>query len=340
MNRTLAAVIALLAALALTVSITDDGSGPTHHRTITITLGGQGHKDVAIPPAAQQIASSQQQQDAAGREQAAHSDLRAEPPASQTPQVLAHERQLAPPAQPTPPATIPLATVNTPGCRTLPVGNQSSRAGAPSLLIVLHQTISADNGWAGVLGNVKWFNTSAAQASSNYIVARTGGQCAYIVPEAAKAWAQAGFNRVVPCSIEVTETGREGSYLPAGSAGRARVLSLIEGCAKRWNIPIRHGAVSGCNVVRSGIVEHFDLKACGGGHVDDSPYHAEVDALIRQAALDARAQLGPPASAVRSHKILHAKIRKRCHTRPRPSACTVYYARLGKLHARYGKLPS
>jgi hypothetical protein len=331
-------IVAGIVALFLAVHAVTSGDHKKPE-TETVTLGGQGHKELTLPPAAQHVAESQQAQDAAGHEQAAHSDLRTEPPASKTPQVLEHNRQVAPSGQPTPPATIPLATVNTPGCRTLPVRNQSSRAGAPSLLIVLHQTISADNGWAGVLGNVKWFDTSAAQASSNYIVARTGGQCAYIVPEAAKAWAQAGFNRVVPCSIEVTETGREGSYLPAGSAGRARVLSLLEGCSQRWHIPLRHGAVSGCSVLRSGVVEHFDLKACGGGHVDDSPYHAEVDKLIAQAAAAVRPAV-PPASAVRSHKILHAKIRARCHKHPRPAGCTVLFQRLGALHAKYPKLPS
>ena len=324
------AIVALIAAVGITIAVT---SGPDHQHTITIQLGGPGQKQVALPPPAQQIASSQQKQDQAGRELAAHSDLRAEPPAAKAPQVLAHERKIAPP-QPTPPAHIPLASVNTPGCRTLPVRNYSTRTGSPSLLIVLHQTISPDAGWNGVLGNVKWFDTSAAQASSNYIVARSGGQCAYTVPEAYKAWAQAGFNSVTPCSIEVTETGKEGSYLPPGP-GRNRVLSLITGCAQRWHIPIQHGAVSGCTVTRPGIVEHFNLGQCGGGHFDDSPYHAEVDSLIAQA----QKMVGPSplARARRSHRIVHAAIARYCKgSARRSSRCRVYFKRNGQLHARWG----
>lgn len=340
MNRpSLARIVIALVVLigiagVLSIAVTDDAGPPGHPRTETVTLGGPGHKEVALPPPAQKVERVQKIQDAAGQDEAAHSDLRAEPPAAKTPQVLAHNREVAPAGQPTPPAHIPLATVNTPGCRTLPVRNYSLRTGKPSLLIVLHQTISPDIGWNGVLGNVKWFDTPAAQASSTYIVARTGGQCAYTVPEAYKSWAQAGFNSVTPCAIEVTETGREGTYLVG--AGKARVLSLMVGCSKRWHIPLRHGKVSGCSVVRPGVVEHFDLGSCGGGHVDASPYHREVDALIAEAAKLATF-VDPLADARRSHRIVHAKIAKRCRGRARRSSgCQALFKRNGQLHAKFG----
>lgn len=276
---------ALLVLFAGASVVIDSSTGPdgTKHTTTTITLAGPGHQKVALTPPAQAIAKTQAAQDAAGQDQAAHSNLRAEPPAASAPAVVAHDKAIAPAGQPTSPANIPQAAVNVSGCRTLHVRNFSSRTGSPTLLFVEHQTISPDNGWAGVLGNVAWFDSLAAQASSNFIISRAGGQCAYIVPMALKAWAQAGFNRVA-VSVEVTETGREGSYLVG--AGAARMIQLERLAHRVYRIPYRHGRVSGCSVVRSGFVEHADLGACGGGHHDDQPY--SIDPLIAAAkALDA-----------------------------------------------------
>lgn len=324
----LSAVAAI--AIALILALGGNDGGP---HSVTITLGGFGHKQITLAPPAQEIAKTQAAQDAAGNEQAAHSDLRTEPPASQTPQVLAHERELTPAGQPVPPAHPPLATVHQAGCRTLPVRNYSSRSGSPILLIVLHFTVSSDSGWNGVLANVRWFDSAAAQASSNYIVARTG-ECAYIVPESLKAWAQAAFNRVA-LSIEVTNTGKYPTYVLAG--GRARLVQLLVAMHDRWKIPLQHGAVSGYNVTRPGVVEHFDLKGPGGGHVDDSPYHAEVDSIIRAAAKVAAGQteLG---KAKRSHVIVHAKIARDCRRRAARSGphCRALLRQNTALHTRWG----
>lgn len=316
------------------------GPGPDGHRTVTVQLGGPGHRTLALPPPAQSIATAQKQQDAAGHEQLAHADLRSEPPASKAPQVLAHDAQLTPPGQPTIPAHPPLATVRQPGCRTLPVRNYSSRTGAPVLLGVLHQTISPDDGWNGVLGNVKWFDSLAAQASSNYIVSRAGGQCAYIVPESQKAWAQAGFNRVA-LSIEVTERGTEPNYLPPGP-GRQRVLQLMVAWHHRWGIPYRHGAVSGCTVTLTGFVEHADLGTCGGGHHDDNPPCDSTcfNVLIAEAAAKDRgssAQAEALRKAKRAHKIVHAKIKRDCRGQHHHiEHCRLLYVRNGALHSQFG----
>jgi hypothetical protein len=288
-SHALAAVIAAVLAAGITIVIDQPGPNPTPgHHTVTITLGGPGHQQLALPPAAQSVAHEQAAQDAAGHEQAAHSDLKAEPPVASSPAVIAHDKAIAPAGQPTSPANIPQAAVSVPGCRTLHVRNFSSRTGSPTLLFVEHQTISPDNGWTGVLGNVSWFDSPAAQASSNFIISRAGGQCAYIVPMAEKAWAQAGFNRV-SVSVEVTETGKEGSYLVG--AGRARMIQLMRLAHRVYGIPYRRGAVSGCTVTRPGYVEHIDLGQCGGGHFDDSPY--SIDPLITEArTADAAAAVG------------------------------------------------
>lgn len=330
--------LGILLAAGIAITVDDTGSGPTHKHTVTIVLGGPGHKVVPLPPPAQQVAQTQATQDANGQPQLAHSDLKAESPAASTPQVLQHDQNLTPAGQPTIPANPPLATVHQPGCRTLPVRNYSSRQGSPVLLGVLHQTISPDDGWNGVLGNVKWFDSLAAQASSNYIVARTGGQCAYIVPESQKAWAQAGFNRVA-LSIEVTERGTEPTYLPPGSAGEKRVLQLMVAWHKRWGIPYRHGAVSGCSVVRTGFVEHADLGVCGGGHHDDFPpcNSACFDKLIAKAAAQdaASTALG---RAKRSHRIVHAKLKANCRhaAERRGPVCQRLLRENAALHKRWG----
>jgi hypothetical protein len=280
--RALLAVLVAAIGIGVTVSVVDNG--PDHQpgeprRTVTVTLGGPGHEKIALPPPAQKIVAQQKADAAAGDKTAVEAGLHAEPVAATAPTTVRADRAVAPVGQPVAPLNIPLASVNPPGCKTLQVRNQSSRAGAPSLLIVLHQTISPDNGWAGVNANVAWFNSPAAQASSNYIVSRAGGQCAYIVPEAKKAWAQAGFNSVTACSIEVTETGKEGSYLVG--AGKTKVIAIVRDCARRWHIPLQHGRVSGCKVTRPGVVEHRDLGQCGGGHFDDSPY--SIDSVIAAA---------------------------------------------------------
>jgi hypothetical protein len=283
----LTGVLSVLLAAGVSIVIDDPGPNPQpgQHTTTTITLGGPGHQQVTLTPPAQAVAKTQAAQDAAGQEQAAHSDLKAEPAAATAPDVLAHDQAIAPVGQQPAPASIPQAAVNVPGCRTLHVRNFSSRAGSPTLLFTEHQTISPDNGWNGVLGNVAWFDSLAAQASSNFIISRAGGQCAYIVPTSLKAWAQAGFNSV-SWSVEVTETGREGSYLVG--AGRARMIQLMRLFHRVTGVPYRHGKVSGCTVVRSGYVEHADLGVCGGGHHDDQPY--SIDPLIAAAkAADAAA---------------------------------------------------
>jgi hypothetical protein len=287
-SHALAALVAAVLAAGITIVIDQPGPNPTPgHHTVTITLGGPGHQQLALPPAAQSVASAQAAQDAAGHEQAAHSDLKAEPPVASSPAVIAHDKAIAPAGQPTSPANIPQAAVSVPGCRTLHVRNFSSRTGSPTLLFVEHQTISPDNGWTGVLGNVSWFDSPAAQASSNFIISRAGGQCAYIVPMALKAWAQAGFNSVA-VSVEVTETGREASYLEG--AGRARMIQLMRLAHRVYRLPYQHGQVNGCTVTRPGYVEHRDLGACGGGHFDDQPF--SIDPLIAAAkAADAAASV-------------------------------------------------
>lgn len=284
----LAALGALLAAIATAIAlITGGGDTPTPAPTATpapastpttVTLGGPGKTAVTLPPAAQAVATAQAVQEKAGDDQAAHSDLRdLAPPA---PAIADYNAEQTPPGQPTIPTNVPLAAQNVPGCDTLLVRNYSGRNGAPILLFVFHFTVSTDNGKAGVLGNVRWFDTAAASASSTYIVDRRIGYCALTVAETSKAWAQAAYNPWA-LSLEVTATGREGSYLPPGP-GRQKVLALMHRAHAVYKIPYVHGAVAGGRVTRPGFVMHRDLGQLGGGHVDVGPYG--IDDLIAEAA--------------------------------------------------------
>jgi hypothetical protein len=272
-TRIVMGLLAALLAAGVVVSITDteDDVGH-HHRTLTVTLGGPGHKEVALPPAAQAIAKSQRAQDAAGKDEAAESDLHGEKQLSGR-----QERRLAadtPPGQVRIPPHLPLASPSVIGCRSYPVRNNSSRDGAPILIGVTHWTASRDTfpSWSGILGNVRWFDQPAAQASSNEIM-DSGGQCALTVAEARKAWTQTNYNRVA-LSAEITNNGIAKPLLrrPIGVLALAR---LYVGWHDRWNLPLRRARVfagsassRACPTVYvTGILEHVDLGACGGGEL-------------------------------------------------------------------------
>lgn len=293
-RRYLPYVVALLAAGGVTVAVTtsdDNHDGRIDHTTVavttprgsaTVTLGGQGNKTITLTPAAQKVAAQQAADDRAGKDVAAESDLHED--TKPTAGALKDGNAAAPADQPAIPKAIPQAAPEPPaGCFDAFVRNQSSRNGAKIALGVIHWTGSANiaNSKADVLGNVHWFDTPAAQASSNYIV-DDDGNCAYTVPETAKAWTQAAAN---PWSVSVEFTNPGILPLFHGLSGRDRVLELMRGWHKRWGIPYRRGAVNAsCVPTRSGFLAHRDLGACGGGHPDVGPSPATVDALIRDAA--------------------------------------------------------
>ena len=175
----------------------------------------------------------------------------------------------------------PLAAPSQAGCVYRGVANQSSRGGVKPRLFVLHYTVSANRaGWDDVNAIVGLFDRPSFSASSHFVIDREG-HCAYIVPETAKAWTQAAGNPV-SISVEIINTGSEASLI--SGAGLAKLGRVISDSTKRWGIPLQVGKVSGCKVVRPGVIDHRTFGACGGGHHDVGPYTIDAPLVAAKAA--------------------------------------------------------
>lgn len=160
----------------------------------------------------------------------------------------------------------PLATPQ-PAMLIEPVVNYSSRNGAHPILLVAHDTESPNApGLADVQAIRAWFNNPAAQASSNYTT-DADGNTIEMVPDTAKAWTQAWFN---PWAISDEMIGHASQTTWPDTQLRT-VAQIFAREARRWGIPIQQGAVSGCTIIRPGIVDHLMLGQCGGGHHDNGP---------------------------------------------------------------------
>ncbi len=258
----LALVLCALIGVTLTVTVRDGEAPP---RSVTVTVADAQREPVKVTTPASTVTAARD-----GLESHADGAGDARPAEVPTPAWEAGKRQRAAfAATDDLPATIPLAAQSAPGCRSYLIPrNFSSGGGVRKRLIVVHYTVSPNRpGWSDVLGIVAWFSRAMAQASSHYVL-DAEGHCALLVPEAAKAWTQVGFNPV-SVSIEVINTGKETA---AWQATQPALVKLIRSIGARWDIPMRRGAISGCSVVRSGIVDHDQLGACGGGHFDVKPF--------------------------------------------------------------------
>jgi hypothetical protein len=153
--------------------------------------------------------------------------------------------------------------------------NYSTRNGARPALLVVHDTESPNvAGLQDVSAIAAWFSNPRAQASSNYTTDAEGNSLE-LVPETAKAWTQAFFN---PWAIsdELIGHATQTAWPEPQLRAAARIFAAA---SARWGIPVRLGAVHGCTIVRSGIVDHKMLGACGGGHHDNG-HHFPMAAFI------------------------------------------------------------
>lgn len=171
----------------------------------------------------------------------------------------------------TPPGQLegPLAAQEFPGCRTAFVRNYSSRNGQKPRVIVWHQTVSRENGSASQNALTAMANRPSSGVSWHFLIGRTNGLCTFSVPLNMKAWTQGNANPF-SIGIEVEAYGDEPAYVTGD--GERKLLAVTRELGRRFDIPMRRGEVTNCRVVRSGIVEHADLGACGGGHADVTPW--------------------------------------------------------------------
>ena len=143
---------------------------------------------------------------------------------------------------------------------TASVVNQSSRNGLKPRIIVLHTTEGHNRpGLADLRGLVSFFDNPRNQVSS-HVANDAEGNDARIVPDERKAFTQAAFNSVA-LSIEQIGFASQAEFPQAQLENTAR---WIAHWSRKWEIPIRHSTTSG-------VCQHRDLGAAGGGHVDCGP---------------------------------------------------------------------
>lgn len=297
---------------------------PTSTKPDTVELGGPGEDKIKLNTEAQTIIQEEAKKDAVD---APSSETDLHENAVPQPSVQDFNANQKPPDQPTIPKNTTQATPSTPGCTTALVRNYSSRNGAPILLGVIHWTGSRPTigSSAGGLAIVRWFDTPAAQASSNYITDQDG-RCWLVVPESQKSWTQAGFN---PWSVSVEIINQGVQPLFQTKKARQAVIRLMRGWHKRWKLPYRRARISGCRVTRSGFLAHRDLGPCGGGHPDVGTF--ALDKLIQEAK---SGSCGAKCQRRKRHAAVHRHIRNLKCSAPNkhPNACEKYRAENRRLH--------
>lgn len=176
------------------------------------------------------------------------------------------------------PLNAPLAAPYQRGCRSMFHNSYGSRGGVAPRLFVYHYTVSPNLPGFRDLLNLTAYAANSRNGVSWHFNIDQDGNCIYSVAEANKAWTQATMNRV-SIGMEIINTGRERPLFT--DRGLRRMARVVSDSALRWGIPIRRGAIDRrtCTVTRSGQLDHRDLGACGGGHIDITPF--DVDELIK-----------------------------------------------------------
>lgn len=325
LRRFLVAVFTLVLAVGLTVTITDNGPdhGPGKPRTSTqIHIGKKTLVDNADQDAKpNDVVPLDKTAQKVAKDYAANKfDLRGN---------LRGQDQ-GPVAKLLP----PFAADEITGCRTRFLGTNWSYRTVPQdqvILFWLHFSGGPDKPGtrSEVDGLTAYGNQPAARVSWHFNMDKDGN-CDYNVPLRYKAWTEADGNST-GVSIEVAGTG-SGDYLRAGGVKQLR--RIIDEVHQAYpGITVRLGGVSNCQPTRGGIVTHWMGGPCSGGHTDIKPHDLPKVIAELVAAND------PLVAARRSHRIVHAKISKRCRGRARRSlGCQALFKRNGDLHAHYSNL--
>lgn len=167
------------------------------------------------------------------------------------------------------PDVLPLAAPSVPGClsRFITVRrNYGAVRNTKIRLFVVHWSGGPNlPGWQDVNGLTAFGNNPAAGVSWSFNEDREG-HCHYNVNVLYNPYTQAGFNRV-SVSVEIINVGGHDKPLLTahGLAVLGRVIAFLN---QRFHFGLRRGLTFGCQVQRSGIVDHKSLGPCGGGHPD------------------------------------------------------------------------
>jgi len=256
-TRGLAALLALLVAITITIALSSDGDPPSPPAPVTVAVDGP---DLDTKQDDRIVLSDQAQAEL--EQGATATDL----PGDTHRELADPLREPADPSR-TPAGVLegPLAAQEFPGCRTRFVQNYSSRNGTRPQVIVWHQTVSRERGWASQDGLTALADRRSSGVSWALLIGRSEGRCTYTVPLTMKAWTQGNANPF-SVGIEVEAYGDEATYVTG--PGEQKLLAATREIGRRFDIPMRRAVVKDCRVVRSGIAEHADLGRCGGGHVD------------------------------------------------------------------------
>lgn len=167
----------------------------------------------------------------------------------------------------------PLATPNFPGCTTRILPTNWSNRTAPVRAIGLHYTAGANRAGLSDMNGLTGYASSPSAGVSWHFLIDAEGHCYYSVPLQKKAWTIGNLNSQT-VNIEVIGRGNEPSY-PAAPAGARKLRQVVQRLGRVYGIPMRVGAVSNCNVTRSGVITHWQGGGCSGGHIDIKPYAIE-----------------------------------------------------------------
>jgi len=167
----------------------------------------------------------------------------------------------------------PLATPNFPGCTTRILPTNWSNRTASVRAIGLHYTAGGNRPGLSDMNGLTGYASSPSAGVSWHFLIDAEGHCYYSVPLQKKAWTIGNLNSQT-VNIEVIGRGNEPAY-PAAPAGARKLKSVVQRIGRLSNIPMRVGAVSNCNVTRTGIITHWQGGRCSGGHIDIKPYAIE-----------------------------------------------------------------
>lgn len=326
----LAVLLAFLAGGFAAEVVVDDGGGKT--RTVRVSVG----KPKPIPEGVQidagtQVSAAEEKESAArpfsvtpGAPSLAnagpdiHEDQADETPPGVTPEESA-DAKVTPPGigKPLPPAGAQNYT-----CTRNYVRNYSNRApGTKVSQFVLHFTVSRP----GSLPQIRnLFDTPSFGASST-LGLELDGECEQWVPFGKKAWTQGAFNSVSESVEIVTNDLSRAQWLGAPILKRGILAQIVADRLRARGLPPTLVDPVGCTP-KAGYTDHGRLE-CGNSHWDvgrNFPWDV-LGQQIRQR------YNGASPSVKRSHKIVHAKLAKRCRG-SKSAGCQILRKRNRDLH--------